>query len=209
MPLTDKQRKYAWIGAAVLGVIYLGPTVVHSIRQAIFTHQAAQVAASAKPSPSRIAPQQAVVAAPHPPADPAAMHLLGNWQAGADLPARGRCVMSLQVKRDPDRPDILDGYQTIHCLQSLALLGGKPTAQNRALDIINANTPTSVIMSGAIINSSIDFHIDRLVGIPVNGCKITAFSATPFGDGAIAVEWKNAPCPDGNLILRHPGNNLF
>ena len=208
MQLTDKQRKYTWIGAAVLGIIYLGPNIIHSIRQAVVTNQAAHAAVS-KPSPIRVAPSPSIVVTPNPPMDPAVRHLIGNWQGGATLPDRGLCTMTLQVKRDPDRPGILDGYETVHCLQSGVLVGNPANVHNRARDIINANTPTSVIMSGPISGSSIDFHIDHLVGIPVNGCKITAYSATPFGDGALAVEWKNAPCPDGNLILRHPGNNLF
>jgi hypothetical protein len=208
MTLTDKQRKYAWIGAAVLGVIYLGPAAIRSIRQAVLTNQAARAAVN-KPSPIRVAPSPSIVVTPSLPIDPAIIHLLGSWQAGADLPERGRCIMTLQVKRDADRPGILNGFETVHCLQSAALTGNAASVQGRARDVVTANTATSVIMSGKPEGSSINFHIDRLVGIPVNGCKITAYSATPFGDGAIAVEWKDAPCPDGNLILRHPGNNLF
>ena len=207
MQLTDKQRKYAWIGAAVLGVIYLGPSVIHSIRQAVTTNEAAHAAVS-KPSPIHVAPQPPTAITPKASIDPA-RKFLGSWQGGADLPERGHCVMTLQVKRDADRLDVFDGYETVSCLQSLGMGTQKQTDANRYRDVINARTPTEVIMSGPIANSSIDFHIDQLIGIPVNGCKITAYSAVPFGDGAIAVQWKNAPCPDGNMVLHHPGNNLF
>jgi hypothetical protein len=207
MQLTDKQRKFAWIGAAVLGVIYLGPRVIQSIRQADSATHAAHAAVS-KPSPIRIAPESSIVVTPKTAIDPA-RKFLGSWQGGADLPERGRCIMSLQVKRDADRNDVFDGYETVSCIPSLGLGTQRTTDANRARDLINARTPTSIIMSGPITNSSIDFHIDQLIGIPVNGCKITAYSAVPFGDGAIAVQWKNAPCPDGNLVLHHPGNNLF
>jgi hypothetical protein len=209
MQLTEKQRKTAWIVAGVLGVVYFGPSIIHGVWRAVMLRQASAYAV--KPSPVRVAPPVMPTTSPAPgtASDPNAAHLLGNWQGGADLPDRGRCVMTLQVKRDPDRAGVFDGYETVHCLQSGVLVGNPANVQNRARDISNASSPTSVIMSGPIANSSIDFHIDRLVGIPVNGCKITAYSIVSFGDGAIAAEWKNAPCPDGNLILRHPGNNLF
>jgi hypothetical protein len=207
MKLTDKQRKYAWIGAAVLGVLYLGPSVLHSIQQAVTANRAAH-AAIMKPTPIRVAPKTAAVV-PSPPRDPAAMRLLGVWKATQDLPARGLCTLSVQVKRDPIQPEVFQGYSTISCLPSLSIVGARPTAANRALDAANARTPTSTIMSGALEDGSIRFHIDRLIGIPVNGCQITGFSLTPFGDGAVAAEWQNAPCPQGEMILHHPGNNLF
>lgn len=207
MPLTEKQRKYAWIGAAALAVIYLGPSVIQSARQAVIANHG--VVLNNRPAPVRVAPQPPITVTPAPPIDRSAMRLLGNWQGGTDLPDRGHCTMSMQIKRDPNRSGVFDGYQTIACMPSLALLGTRQSTQARALDAINARTPTSVIMSGPIANGAIDFNIDRLIGVPVNGCKITALSVTPFSDGAVAVEWKNVPCPDGEMILRRPGNSPF
>jgi hypothetical protein len=209
MQLTDKQRKYAWIGAAVLGLIYFGPTLLNGVRHLASSGNAST--AQAKPSAARVALPSPVNTTPIAPpvVDPLATRLLGTWQALGDLPARGFCTLSLQVKRDPVQPGTYQGYSTISCLPSLAIVGARPTAANRALDAANDRTPTSTIMSGPLQDGSIQFHIDRLIGIPVNGCKITGFSLTPFSDGAVAAQWQNAPCPEGNLILHHPGNRPF
>jgi hypothetical protein len=209
MQLTDKQRKYTWIGAAVLGIIYFGPALLTGVRHLASSGNAST--AIAKPSAARVALPSPVNTTPIAPpvVDPLATRLVGNWQALGDLPARGFCALSLQVKRDPIQQGIYQGYSTISCMPSLATVGARPTTANRALDVANMRTPTSTIMSGPLLDGSIQFHIDRLIGIPVNGCKITGFSLTPFADGAVAAQWQNAPCPEGNLILHHPGNRPF
>lgn len=90
MQLTDKQRKYAWIGAAVLGIIYFGPTLLNGVRQLTSSGKAS--AAVAKPSAARVALPLAryhhsdSISSCRSPGNAFTRHLAGAWRSsGAGL----------------------------------------------------------------------------------------------------------------------------
>ena len=130
MPITDKQRKLIWAGAAIIGVYLFAPSLITATRQAF----APKPAVIEKPSPVHI------TAPAPPPPDPAVQQaaataaqfgkLMGNWSGGATLP-QGMCRLGLQLRTIPDKPGGYSGYSTMICNPSLVLLGQRMSKQER------------------------------------------------------------------------------
>jgi hypothetical protein len=206
MPITDKQKKqFVWAGAALLGVCYFAPSLVNATRHAF-----------SRPDPVIAKPSPVHVAAAPPPPPPApvspedalnaqAAKMAGDWLGAGILQNRGLCRIGLQIRPVPDKPGNYTGYSTTGCNPSLALLGHAATRENMAKDTINAMTPTSVIMSGAAKGGEIVFQISEAIGTPPDGCPVSAFKASPFGE-QIAVQWQAEPCKGGQLILNRVTN---
>jgi len=200
MPITDKQRKLIWVGAALAGAYFLAPTLINHARQAFSTPEVTVV----KPSPAKPAPiaPQPVVISPQQASDAqVARQLTGDWIGAGVLPARGLCRIGLQIKPDPQTPGNFIGYSTTSCNPAFALTGQTGTRENRARAAAVAITPTSVIMTGKAGANAIDFTIDKSIGVPMDGCAITGFTASPFGE-MLAVEWKAGTCQGGQMILK-------
>ena len=206
MQLTKEQKKFAWIAAAVVAVIYVAPRVLLTVRQAVAAgRHSAAYAAHEKPSPARPAntpAKAAIVPQANPNADGAASRLIGHW-LGEGLLTRGFCRLSLELKHGDGLPSSYKGYSTISCGPSLPFNGKKPTAENRAASLINQMAPSSTILSGSLVNGSIEFDVDQDIGgNPDAPCPVTHFTVTPFGDNNIAVVWKAGTCAGGNMILK-------
>ena len=200
MPITDKQRKLIWIGAALAGTYFFAPTLINHARQAFSTPEPTIAKPSAaKPAP--IAPTPVVVTPQQASEAQIARQLTGDWIGGGVQPALGLCRVGLQIKRDPLKEDTVTGYSTTSCNPAFALTGQTATRENRARAAAIATAPTSVIMTGKVSATAIDFTIDKSIGVPIDGCSITSFTATPFGE-ALAAEWKAGTCQGGQMILK-------
>jgi hypothetical protein len=208
MPITDKQRKLIWAGAAIIGVYYFAPSLINASRQAV------------APAPAVVAkPSLVHIAAPAPPPpDPAALQaaatsaqfgrLSGNWSGGATLP-QGMCRLALQLRTIPEKPGGYSGYSTMICNPSLVLLSQRMPKQERDIEIAKSMTPASTIMSGSVENNAIVFHIDKNIGIPLGGCVITGFTVSPFGGEQIAAQWQaGAPSCQGGQMVPNRVSNL-
>jgi len=206
MTLTSKQKKSLWIVAGVLVTLHFAPNLLLTARRAMASRQ--QTAAVQKPSPRRPQAAELNQAGPPPfPVDPENAQfrrLVGDWIGGGILLNRGACHMGFQLKPLPGKPGYR-GYSTLSCNPSLALLGKSASRENMAKDAINAMTPTSTIMTGEAKDGEIDFHIDKTIGTPPDGCVITGFNVMPFGE-QIAVEWQAGTCPGGHMILKRVTN---
>jgi hypothetical protein len=204
MQVTDKQRKLIWAAAGILALSYLAPHVIHMMRQA----KAAPEPVTAKPSPVHIAP------VPTPPPDPVALQaqaeaaefnkLMGDWSGAATLP-QGMCRLALQLRPVADKPAHYAGYSTMTCNPTLVLLSEHVPKQQRDIDLAKAMTPTSAIMSGAVENNAIVFHIDTNIGMPISGCAITGFTVSPFAD-QVAAQWQSGTCQGGQMVLNRVSN---
>lgn len=203
MPVTEKQKKLIWVGAALLGAYYFAPSLINAARHS-FSHPQAEVA---KPSPIRIAPvnQPAPLTPIQASNAQVARQLTGDWIGAGVLPARGLCRIGLQIKPDPLKPGSFTGYSTTGCNPALALTGQAANRQNRAQAAIASMTPVSVIMTGSISGAEMDFTVDKNIGAPPDGCVITGFTASPFGE-MLAAEWKAGTCPAGQMILKKATN---
>jgi len=205
MQVTDKQRKLIWAGAALIGICYFAPSVITKIHQA----SAPEEPVVAKPSPVRVALPPAP--RPNPEALKAAAtaaefnRLAGDWSGAALLPSRGLCKLGMQIRTIPDKPATYKGYSTTSCNISLALMGKRASKENMARDTINAMTPTSTIMTGEIVNGQIAFRIDSNIGVPPDGCAVTAFTVSPFAD-QIAAQWQAGTCQGGQMVLNRVSN---
>jgi hypothetical protein len=202
MQVTDKQRKFIWAGAALIGICYFAPSIITKVRQAA----APQEPVITKPSPTRLAP----LPPPQPAPDPAAIKeaatvaelnkLAGNWFNAAVLPYHGLCRIGLQIRAVPDKPGTYTGYSTTSCNPYIALTGKPATKENMAQQAIGSMVPTSVIMTGDVENGQIVFHVDRNIGTPPDGCAVTGFSVASFAE-KIAVQWQAGTCQGGQMIL--------
>jgi hypothetical protein len=204
MQLTDKHRRFAWIGGALIAIYFVAPWGINLVRQASTPTEPAV----AKPSAAHIA---SVAPAPPPPLpDPVALQLAattaqfnklaGDWSGAAILPAHGLCKLSLQIRTIPDKPAAYTGYSSTSCNPYIALTGKPATKQNMAQAAITSMVTTSVIITGAVVNNEIVFHIDRNIGIPPDGCAVTGFTVSPFAE-QVAAQWQAGTCQGGQLVL--------
>jgi hypothetical protein len=202
MQITDKQRKFAWIGGGLVAIYFAAPWIINTVRNASTPTQAA----TAKPSAAHIAPLPP--APPPPPISPEdalnaqAAKMLGDWSGGGLIPARGLCKVGLQIKPDPLKPGGYSGYSTTSCNPAFAMVGR--SRQEMTQKVLTDITPVSLIMSGAAVKGEIHFQIDKAVGLSAD-CPITGFSATPFGEQVMA-QWQAETCQGGQMILNRVTN---
>jgi hypothetical protein len=203
MQITDKQRRFAWIGGALVAIYFAAPWIINTVRNASTPTQAAV----AKPSAAHIAPLPP--APPPPPISPEdalnaqAAKMMGDWSGGGLIPARGLCKVGLQIKPDPLKPGSYSGYSTTSCNPAFAMVGR--SRQEMTQKVLTGITPVSLIMSGSAVKGEIHFQIDKAVGLSAD-CPITGFSATPFGEQVMAQWQAGETCQGGQMILNRVTN---
>jgi hypothetical protein len=201
MTLTDKQKKALWITAAVLAAIHFAPHILFFVRQAVFAPHAP---AYTKPSPMRPmaqpAGQSASLATPAPPVIPNASRFLGVWTGSQLLPSQDTCKERLEVRMSEDKPGFFSGSETRACTPALFALPGR-VSQQKMSGVIRQMEPVSAELTGSMENGAITFHVDKVIGIPWDGCTLTGYSISSFGSQQIAAQWQEGTCPGGQLVL--------
>lgn len=198
MPISDKQRKLIWAGAALFGIFYVAPWAIHNARIA-----SSQPVAEAKPSPVQYAP-----VAPKPVLTPEEVlnaqvaRMAGDWQGSGVLDG-GPCRLSLQIRPNLLKPAAFTGYATTACNPTLMTLG--QDKQKAMQTILKGATPTSDIMSGEASKGNLIFHVDTAIGTPLDGCPWTGLTVSPFG-GQVAVVWTAGTCAGGQMVLNRVTN---
>jgi hypothetical protein len=132
-----------------------------------------------------------------------AAKMMGDWSGGGLLPARGLCKVGLQIKPDPLKAGSYSGFSTTSCNPAFAMVGR--SRQEMTQKVLADITPVSLIMSGSAVKGEIHFQIDKAVGTPSDGCAITGFSATPFGEQVMA-QWQAGTCQGGQMVLNRVTN---
>jgi hypothetical protein len=74
--------------------------------------------------------------------------------------------------------------------------------RGNAAGTLNRMSPAAAVLSGAMEDGSIRFHVDKTIGTNSNGCGATAFTLTPFGGKQLAAQWQEAGCQGGYVILQ-------
>ena len=197
MKLTDKQKKWAWIVAAVLLAIHFGPRYLTMIMPA---HEHA----AAKPSPSHPAPAPSAPAvlpqtAPPSPAplglDPA--QYLGVWVGSALMPdeAQETCKIRLELDRNATDPKKLTGYESKSCVPTPLLQGGRVTKESIP-QLIRDTRPIEAVLTGSVQDGDIVFQVDKTIGTPPPGScgALKSFSLTPFGREGVTAQWQEGQC---------------
>jgi hypothetical protein len=198
-PLTEQQKKWAWIIGAVLLVVHFAPSMLASLRG--MTHPAPAV--HSIPSPVRSVP----VPKPAPPPltpqqlqDAQMAKLAGVWTGGT-VSDRGSCKVRLELQKKPEVPDLFSGYSTRVCGPSLAFLDQRPSALTMKRSVLNQMTPVSDILSGSSANGSITLNLDQSVAKSPDGCQMTSFTLTPFGQAQLAAKWTEDKCNGGQMVM--------
>lgn len=214
MTINRKQRNFLLLCGAIVVAYYVERSIEDSARQAAYYRQqairAAQLRAFAKahpPAPPRApaaAPVKGATAgtpagAPAPGRTPVApTPLPGIWRGRTAIAGRGICTLTVELHEgDPGR---FTGYSTLACGNFGPLMSKED--RNPAAATLNRMSPAGAILSGAMENGSIRFHVDKTVGTNSNGCAATSLTLTPFGTNQLAAEWQEGGCEGGHIILQ-------
>ena len=200
MQLTDKQRKFAWIGGGLVAIYFAAPWIINTVRNVSTPTQAA----TAKPSPARIAPPapKPVVLNPDEAANAQAAKMRGDW-LGSGVLDGGPCRLAIQVRQDALKPGGYTAYSTTSCNPTYMTMGQD---RKQAMEtLLKGSTPTSVIMSGEPQKGELVFKVDKAIGTPLDGCQWTGLTVSPFG-GQIAAVWQATPCKGGQMVLHRVTN---
>lgn len=200
MTITQEQRKFIWISAVVLAVIYFTPYIVTALMQIVYMPQAAQVRQIPAPPGTGRGPLPASSPAPPPPAP--FRDLLGQYSGSATLATRGICALRFELRDNREKPGVFSGYSTLACTPLGLPEYNRPNADLSAMLMMRLK-PTSAILTGAAEDDAIRFHVDDTISSP-DGCAPTEFTVKPFGTNQMAVEWQDS-CHGGAIVLNRTG----
>jgi hypothetical protein len=205
-PLTDKQKKAAWIIAGILVLIHFLPGMVHSIKQTVAMRQhAAAVTTSpyvAAPMPVRPAvPDPAMTAALSPEIQ---AKFTGVFEGGLFLPNNDQCRVHLEIRPSPDKPGFISGYETRSCFNVSQFVAGTPQTRNIAEAMKDAS-PVSTVMTGSPDEGDISFQVDKTIGSSPFVCPMVNYRTSVFGAKSIVAQWRAVDCPAGSVVLTRVG----
>jgi hypothetical protein len=195
-PLTNQQKKWAWIAGVILLTVHFAPNGINAVHHAFSSPPPAVLP---KPSPAQVAP-----APPPPPPSReviAAGKYGGIWVGDALMPDQNRCSIRLEIRLSDEVPRKLKGYESKSCVPLLPLAGGR-IGRGSIADVIRATSPVSAVMTGTAQESGIRFTVDQNIGTPGDGCTLSGFTITDFGLGQVQAEWQEGTCPSGRMLLR-------
>lgn len=192
---TDKKNRKLWWGlGAILAALYFGPQMVESSRRMALYRQQLEArqthAANASPTPASLA-------TPMPTPNAALASYFGIWtgqQAQADHDV---CQLALEMRETTLGQ--LTAYPRLACYPTPYLFGGKKFDARVAL--AKSMSPISAVLTGTPKDGAVSFHVDKTIGATPEGCAITSFSVTPFGNNQIAAEWQDGNCGKGEMML--------
>lgn len=132
------------------------------------------------------------------PETPPIRNLSGVWFGNGQVKDKGSCHLNLELKRQPDNTTY-SAYTMFTCTDYVAqALDKSPEAR---LKMLTGTKPETAILSGKPESAAVHFSVDQAIEPDINGCTLTDFKVTPFGDRNIAAEWQSGKCPGGNMIL--------
>jgi hypothetical protein len=203
-----KQRNFLLLCGGIVLAYYVERSCEESARQAAYYRQmairAAQQRARAKATPApppRASSTGAGHGAPAPsPAGAATQSgpLSGVWQGRTAITGRGLCTLRIELHEN--EPGHFQGYSTLACTNYGPLMA--PEGRGNAAGTLNRMNPAEAILSGAMEDGSLRFHVDNTIGTNSNGCGATSFTLTPFGTNQLAAQWEETGCQGGHVILQ-------
>jgi hypothetical protein len=203
-----RNRKLLWAAGAVLVFLYFAPSALQSFRQATFYRQQAEARASAQAgrgtaqaaapsaSPTNVSANAPATAATIP-----MSNFTGMWQGQQAQPNRDLCQMALEMR---DNAGGLSAYPRINCVALMPYLPG-PHKLNPEQATAKSMSTVSAVLTGTRKDGAVAFHVDKAIGATFDGCALTSFTVTPFGNDEVAAEWQNGTCERGQIMLRRVG----
>jgi hypothetical protein len=222
MNLTPQQRKAIWICLALVVASYVIRSVMNFAQQQEYMRQQfiraqqrqakaqAEAKAKAKAKAEKDAADRAAKAAaakaaavakaaPALPKPEKPVSYAGIWRGQTTVERRGLCTLRIELHET--EPSKYQGYSSLVCADFAPLMKPKERV-NRAAAIKNRMNPEAAVISGALENGAIAFHVDKTIGADANGCAATSFTLTPFGKNEFAAEWQEATCKGGRVMLQ-------
>jgi hypothetical protein len=200
----QEKKRVQWAAGIVVTALYFGPSLMTHIRGVIFSH------AVEGAGPKTIA------TAPPPPVrkdapDPGkAQDLSGSWKGQTFVPDRGACSIHVEINPVSGKEGQYSADTSLSCAAPFQALGANApkTPADAMAQVAERMTPTSAILSGAVSNGSIVFHVDQNIGVnqTPTGCDMTALTVTPFGATRVVITWKETDqgiCHGGQLVASH------
>lgn len=198
-----KNRKLLWAAGAVLVFLYFAPSALQSFRQASFYRQQEEAKARAQLGKGGAqAPSAPAANAPALPAPTPLGNLTGIWQGQQAQPNRDLCQVTLEMR--DNGAGGLSAYPRINCVPLMPYLPG-PHRLDPATVTAKSMSIVSAVLTGSPKDGAVAFHVDKTIGATFDGCTITSFTVTPFGNDEIATEWQNGTCNKGQVMLRRVG----
>ena len=204
--MTTQQKRLLLIVLGVLVASYLVRSVVGTMSQRAYVQQvmqqrqaaalqrqaqAAAHAADAEDAPVKPAVPPPVKAVPKSSFD-------GIWTGQTAIENRGTCNLRFEIREKT--PGQFSGFMTLACQGRGPLApGGRRGTAEFALNVMN---PEAAVLSGALQNDAIEFHVDKVVGADTHGCAPSSVSITAFGVDRVAAQWHEEACEGGHMELR-------
>jgi hypothetical protein len=200
MNMNNKNRKLLWLVGAVVAALYFGPQMVESSRRMAIYRQQMEAIKARTTNAGANATGGAGLPAATPAATPnaALLSLTGIWQGEQAQADHELCQLAVEIRESG--PDQLAGYPRLACWPMMPYVPGQKFNPSTAL--AKSLSPISAVLSGTVKDGAVAFRVDKTIGATVEGCVLTSFTATPFGNGQLAVEWQKDKCGKGEMILR-------
>jgi hypothetical protein len=196
-----KNRKYLWAAGAVLVFLYFTPAALQSFRQTAYYRQQAEAKARAQAGKGAVQAAPSAAAIPSPSPTPLS-NLTGMWQGQQAQSNRDLCQMALEMR--DNGAGGLAAYPRISCVALMPYLPG-PHKLTAAQAAAKSMSPVSAVLTGNRKDGAVAFHVDKTIGATFDGCAMTSFTVTPFGNDEVAAEWQNGTCGGGQIMLRRTG----
>jgi hypothetical protein len=204
MDTQSNNRKWMWVAIIIVAVLYFTPQVMQSFREAAFYRQQAL---NAQAQSNRALPSGAVSPAPTivpgnpvpPTARPAPSQMVGTFQ-GQQMQA-GHQVCNLVLEMREGAPGVLGGYAKLTCYP-VAIPG---QSGYKAQNIARYLSPSAAVLSGHVENGVVAFRIDKTIGATPEGCVLSAFTVSSFGNDQVAAQWEIGACGKGQIIAQRMG----
>lgn len=198
------------IGGLVVGSYVVRSLVISSMQmsymrqqQAARARQQAQAKAKQKTAPPKKTEEKpkpkAAVPPPPKPKPPAPSPYAGVWTGRTAIDGRGICTLRLEITDKQAEPNHFTGFSSMVCNHAGPLVARGPA--NRKAQALNMD-PEAAVLTGTLEKTSVELTSEKTIGTDPEGCAPTGFSLTLFGKGQLAVEWKEATCSGGHMILR-------
>jgi hypothetical protein len=145
------------------------------------------------------------VQSPAPPPSPevvASIRYGGIWEGDTLQPDGNRCAIHLEIRLNDDLPKKLKGYSTVRCMPLQTLARG-PVSRGQDNEMVrDYAAPATAVMTAAPQSGGLTFTIDPNSVPASNGCSITGFNLTDFGQGQVFADWQEGTCQPGRMLLR-------
>jgi hypothetical protein len=204
MNTQSNSRTWMWVAIIIVAVLYFTPQVMQSFRQAAFYRQQAlnaQLQNNRALPTGAVSPAMPVVPGNPvmPTARPAPSLLVGTFQ-GQQMQA-GHRVCNLVLEMREGAPGVLGGYAKLTCYP-LAIPGQSGYPQQNVARYLS---PSAAVLSGHVENGVVAFHIDKTIGATPEGCVLSAFTVSSFGNDQVAAQWEIGACGKGQVIAQRTG----